>query len=451
MSNSEAVRSRRREVLLGGVLACVFLVARVVPFLGANIGRGADSYAYQIAAHLPLLSREFVAGPRPFGYPLYLKLVQHNEHVAVVGQLLIDTGAWLALALMAARATRHPGCRAAAAVVVLLLGATFEAIQWDRVISSEALSTAFGVAMLAALLWLRERWTAPRVALVVAFALAATSMRDSNGTFFGFVAVVIVVGVVVRRLPRRVLALACALFAVALVGSGSASVGHRWQEPLKDVITLRVMNSPERLAYFEHAGMPLSSAQVAEARGHCVQPIPSFGCVVLVSPQFYAWINEHGRATYAKSLVKFPATTVWQPIAYLRYSIGTRNKVEVGLATDERSPVSQALERVFFVRNPLLVACWALLVLALAAVAFIRRVRGAFDVAFALVALTYPHLWIVWIGDALEVTRHSLLASVQLRIGLWLSVVWLLDAALDRRRGAPVSEPSSHARDDQSA
>ena len=88
-------------------------------------------------------------------------------------------------------------------------------------------------------------------------------------------------------------------------------------------------------------------------------------------------------------------------------------------------------------------------------VALVRRRRGAFVVAGALVALAYPHLWLVWIGGALEVTRHSMLPSVQLRIGLWLSVVWLLDAALDRRPGATASEatasePPSHARDDES-
>lgn len=53
-----------------------------------------------------------------------------------------------------------------------------------------------------------------------------------------------------------------------------------------------------------------------------------------------------------------------------------------------------------------------------------------FVVAAGLIALAYPHLLLVWIGGALEVTRHSLLASIQLRLGLWLAAVWLLDAFL---------------------
>jgi hypothetical protein len=43
------------------------------------------------------------------------------------------------------------------------------------------------------------------------------------------------------------------------------------------------------------------------------------------------------------------------------------------------------------------------------------------------------YLWIVWISDALEVTRHSLLASVQLRVGVWLGILWVIDALLDVR------------------
>jgi hypothetical protein len=426
------VTFRRRELWLGGALAVLFVVARVVPFMAAKTGHGLDSLDYRASASLPFWSRGFLAGPRPFGYPLFMKLLRLNEHAVVIGQLLIDTVAWLALALMAARATRNPQLRAAAAIVVLMIGATFEAIQWDRVISSEALSTAFGIGVLAGMLWLRERWTAPRVAVVALLALAATAVRDSNGTFFAVVAVVLTIGVAVRWLPRRVLTLAVALFAVALVGSASASVGRRWEGPMKDVITIRIMNSPERLAYFERSGMPLSAAEIDKARGHCVTPTPVLGCVTIANHGFYEWIHQHGRSTYAKSLAKFPATTLWQPIAYLRESIGTRVQIDIGSGTEEHAPVSKVLEALVFVRNPLLVACWAVVMLALAALALIRRKRGTFVIAAALVALTYPHLWLVWIGGALEVTRHSLLASVQLRLGLWLSVVWLLDAYLER-------------------
>ena len=88
----------------------------------------------------------------------------------------------------------------------------------------------------------------------------------------------------------------------------------------------------------------------------------------------------------------------------------------------------------FFVRNPAIVVLAALAVLATSMYALATKRRGAFVVAAAIIVLTYPHLWLVWTGDALEVTRHSLLASVMLRIGIWLGALWLLDSFLTDRR-----------------
>jgi hypothetical protein len=428
------VAGRRYERWIYGfaALAVVFVLLRVVPFVGANTGRGIDSFDYRASARFPIFSRDFLGGPRPFGYPLYLKIIRHDESVAVAGHVLLSTAAWIALALVVARATRHPALRLVAAGLVLALGASFEAIQWDRIISSEALSTAFGVGLLAALLWLRERWTIPRVVLVGVLAFAATAVRDSNGTFFALVGVLLVAAVVLRRIHVRMLVVAALLVATGLMASAGASSGRRWEGPLKDVITIRVLQSPERTAYFRDAGLPLTDVEVDAARGRCVSPAPPSACVIIENPAFYAWIGDHGRETYLKSMLRFPDTTLWEPVAHLRESIGTRVRVEMELAADtqERSPIAHVLEAVIFVRNPLLLALWTIVTVAACVVAAIQRRRGPWMMAGALVVLTYPHLWLVWGGGALEVARHSLMASIQLRIGLWLSAIWLLDSYL---------------------
>jgi hypothetical protein len=55
--------------------------------------------------------------------------------------------------------------------------------------------------------------------------------------------------------------------------------------------------------------------------------------------------------------------------------------------------------------------------------------------------LTYPHLWAVWTGDAFDVTRHGLAASVELRLGLWLATLALVDAWMPAGGARPVPEP----------
>jgi hypothetical protein len=394
-----------------------------------------------------LFSQDFLGGPRPFGYPLYLKLVAHNDAATVLGQLVLSTAAWLFLAAMVARITRHHVLKVVGFGLVCGLGATFEALQWDRVVSSESLSTACGVGLLAALLLLRERWTWPRFALAAALALVATLLRDSNGTFLAVVAVMIAGGVVIRRLPRHALALVAAFLVVAAIGSSSASSGRRWEGPLKDVITLRVLESPERTKFFVDEGFPLTPDELDLARGNCVSPAPPTVCAVIPNPALYVWVHDHGRQTYLKSMVRFPDTTLWEPVAHLRDSIGTRVRVEhpLATATEEKAPVSHFLEATLFWRNPALVAFVALALLGLCIVAYARGLRGPYWIGAALLVFAYAHLWLVWMGGALEVARHSLLASVQIRLGIWLAALWLLDAFLTTR-SSQVTEASSHAR-----
>jgi hypothetical protein len=422
------VGERRRELWVGGALALVFVVLRALPYATANIGRGLDSFDYLDASRQPLFSRAFLGGPRPWGYPLYLKLLGRHQHLATFGQLVLGAAAWLVLALMVARATRSRRLRLPAAALVLAIGCSLEVIQWDRIVSSESLSIAFGAGLLAALLWLRERWTWPRVALIAALGLAWTAIRDTNGTLLAVVGVVLLAGVVLRLLRRRVAFLAAAFLAIAVLGSLSASSGRRWEGPLKDVVTIRVLESPERTSFLQERGLPLSADEIAAARGRCVADPPVPGCVPLANPEFYRWIADRGRSAYVRMLGKFPATTLWEPYAHARDSVGTRVRVEIGTGSDEHAPVSGFLEAFVFVRNPLLVTLAGVAAVISAAVVLVRRRQSsALLIAFALVALAFPHLWLVWVGGALEVTRHSLLASIQLRLGIWLTLVWLLD------------------------
>jgi hypothetical protein len=413
-----------------------FVLLRVVPFAGANTGRGVDSFEYAQASELSIFSGEFWGGLRAFGYPLYMKAMFHNDSAFVVVQMLVSIGAWLTFAFMAMRATKHSVLRMIVPIAVLVLGATFEVIEWDRIVSTESLTISLGVGFLAALLWLREQWTIPRVVVLSALAFALASLRDANGTFLAVVGVAVVLAVVARATPAHALVLAGVFMLAGTMSLVSADAGHRGDVPLKNVITLRILNSPEREAYFVQSGMPLTPEQVAAARGHCIAPAQPSPCVIVANDAFYAWISDDARGTYVKSLLKFPATTIWEPVAHVRDSLGTRVQVELPLAADtqERSPIGHFFEAAFFVRNPAIVMLAALAVLVTSIYALATKRRGAFVVAAAIIALTYPHLWLVWTGDALEVTRHSLLASVMLRIGIWLGALWLLDSFLTERR-----------------
>jgi hypothetical protein len=421
-------------VASGSALAAAFVAARALPFAGSRLAGGVDTLVYESMARQPVTSRAFFAGDRPLGYPLYLKVVHHNQTAATVGQLAVGVLAWLALALVAARATRDPVLRIAVATVVLAIGASFDVIQWDLAVSTDSLSVSLCVGALAAALWLRERWTASRLAVLVALVFAAAAERDSNGAFLGAVAVVALVAILVRALPRRALVVCVALIFAAALSTSSANAGHRSDIPLRDVITLRVLTSPERTAFLLSRGLPLSRREIAAARGQCANPTPMIGCATIDNPRFYSWIHERGRAAYLALLARFPATTLSEPMEHLDWSLGTRVRLE--RQTGERAPVSQLLETVVFIRNPLVLLISAAVVITSSVLLRRRRGRGPYVIASALILLTYFHLWLVWSGGALEVTRHSLVASIQLRLGLWLGALWIVDALIVARRAS---------------
>ena len=96
--------------------------------------------------------------------------------------------------------------------------------------------------------------------------------------------------------------------------------------------------------------------------------------------------------------------------------------------------MSKAIEVVLLFRNPLLALLAGLVVLGGCIAAYAAGKRGAFVIPAALLGLFYAHLWLVSTGDALEVTRHALLANFQLHLGIWLGALWRLDALLVAQR-----------------
>jgi hypothetical protein len=81
-------------------------------------------------------------------------------------------------------------------------------------------------------------------------------------------------------------------------------------------------------------------------------------------------------------------------------------------------------------RNPLLALLVGVSMFCSCLAAYLAGKRGPFVIAAALLAFFYAHLWLVWTGEAEEVTRHALLVNLQLHLGIWLSGLWLLDAVL---------------------
>jgi hypothetical protein len=226
---------------------------------------------------------------------------------------------------------------------------------------------------------------------------------------------------------------------IASVGAAvSSNVGERWQQPMQNVVTFRVLTSPERADFFLRRGLPVSPVDARRIAGRCVNPVGAFLCEKVTDPAFYDWIDRRARPTYVRSLLAFPATTLWEPLGHEREIIGTRLPVAEVTGTRLHASYADTLEQLVFPRSPRAVLVW-LALLAIGLVVLGSQVaRPILVVACGLILLTYVHLWVVWTGDAVELQRHGLSAAWQLHIGGWLLTLGLLDAVLVRR-SAPLA------------
>jgi hypothetical protein len=283
-----------------------------------------------------------------------------------------------------------------------------------------------------------------RVAVVAVLALLWGMLRDANAVVLGAVGLGLAIFVLVRRsrVRARVLALAGVFLLTFGLSLVSGAIGARWEEPIQNVVTMRVLRSPERRTYFLSHGLPLRPAQVHRIAGKCVNPAGAYFCSRVTDPAFYNWINHDARSVYFHSWWAFAATTLWEPLANARLTIGTEVPLASAAFTGLHDPIAKRIETVVFPRSPAVLIGWiALVALALAVTGVKRGWPRAATLPAVLILLTYPHLWAVWTGDAFDVTRHALGASVQLRLGLWLATVALLDAWLPRRDTGPAPVP----------
>ena len=431
------------------VASAVFVVARAIPFAHSRVALVFDSYDYIKLAHSksPLAA---LAAKRPPVFLLVMKMLSGRWQFVTWAQFAIAVAAWILLAAVAARGSRSVAGKVAAVVTVLLLGSCLDVVQWDRLIGTESLTISLGVLLISAWYLLYERFRPWRMTFVVVLTILWGMLRDANAIVVGVVGIGLGLWMLVHRSRVRgqVFAVAGVCLLTLVLSFVSGDIGARWEEPVKNVVTMRVLLSPERRDFFLARGLPLDRRQVRSVAGRCVNPAGAFFCKKVTDPRFYDWIDHHARSVYFQSWFSFPATSLWEPLAHSRLTIGTQLPLGLVAFNGLDDPSGRSIERWVFPRSPRVLVGW--LVLDALALAYTVRRRGwprAAMLPVVLVVLTYAHLWAIWTGDAFDVTRHALAASVQLRLGLWLTTVAVLDAWLPApapdEAPAPVSAPAT--------
>ncbi len=414
---------------------------------GTGQGVWQDTQGYLTQAAAPLGSLDFWAGARAPGLPLVMRIAGSDPARVVGIQIGVSIVAWAVLALAAGACVRPGWRRAVASGLVLALACTRPVTQWDRQLLTESLSLSTLAVCTAALLWFARRRDAWSGAALVLAATAWLSLRDTHALVVGLTGVVVLVVAVVagRRSTRDPVAghrpgaevtvlvvVGVLLVGIAFVGQAAADHGRRGVGPIAGVYATRVLPFADRRDWFADRGMP--QARDLRVRARDARDATPAGAAVVVNAfpgdaeldRYTRWLTDHGTSTLLRYAVTHPGYVVGEPFVRPGRDFNNLGRWANYVAVDHDVAV---LGLLVFPPWP-----WVLAVALLAVAVTVARRRWAttwpvvwwVTVGWGLVGLV--HLLAAWHGDAQEVTRHVLLADVQVRLAVLLAVGWAVDA-----------------------
>jgi len=315
------------------------------------------------------------------------------------------------------------------AVFVLILGFSLAppVQMWNHIIQSESLAISLMVLILAAWMSLLHKWRWDKlVALVFLFAWWIGT-RETN-VYLGLLVagLLLIVGLFFKH-QRFYWAVSLLLVLFGYVNTQISEVPTipRWVYPLTNTVLHRILPDDEFLLYFEAWGMPISPELLSLSGGFADSGnFAVFNHTAL--DEFERWLYKRGKGVYIRFLIDHPAYTLTSPWQHVRDLLAPRDLLSY--APGQYAPVLVWLfSGIFFPNSLWFVLLLAVIVFVVTLATKSWRDLPSFWLVLGFLALFFPHFYFVWHGDAAEVGRHAIQASLQLRLALWLLFLLALD------------------------
>lgn len=331
----------------------------------------------------------------------------------------------------------------------MLFGLSADIILWDFVIMSESLSISFFALLVALAFWLLHQWHPAKLgALIIAGGVWASCRETNAWLLLGMAIVIGVIGLFYRERRVACLVLAfcwCAVFTANTMSSKMSAqkwtiqynsayaafelppgMGQRWILPFLNVLTKRILPNPAKVQWFADHGMPVSpdlmhlAGQLGGDDYFAVYRLDSL-------KPFRAWLINHGQSCYIKYLIRDYRATILAP--------WLNTKLLLSSDTGELSPpgfvpVLPAWLNARIYPPPVFPFWpWVAGLTALAGLIFACWDRHRlWWVPLGLLLLAYPLALLVWHGDAMAVARHALLLQIQMRLAIWITLLFVIDS-----------------------
>ncbi|MFN8412459.1 MAG: hypothetical protein U0Z26_08730 [Anaerolineales bacterium] len=407
----------------------IFRVALNLPAL-SKPRELADTVSYLRISQAPLLSEKFLADGRPFVFPLLLKVAHQNVDLASLLQLGFSLLAWGLLALTVSASMRTLWLQLFSFGMILALSLVRHLASWDYVIMTESFSISWFVLFLAAGIWLSQGWRTDKVIAlcVVGFFFAFT--RDTNAYILLMLAGLLLITTLLRWTKPNSLILSVVFIFIFYLSNLSSDIGERWMFPLNNSIGQRVLTNQQALEYFKACGMPVTPELMAQAGEYANGNDRAFYTDPALE-EYRTWLSEKGKSCYMKWLISNPIRSVMDAVS----QFGTLMRFESlpKFYSRRYDPVIPYYFEPLIYPVNWVTPLWLVLTLfaffAIAKQAW--KKKPLWGVYVFLVLPIFPHLFIVWHGDAMSPERHALSVGLQLALSLWIFVFLALEQGVE--------------------
>jgi hypothetical protein len=386
-----------------------------------------DSIDYIFPASFMWNDPKLWTGTKPWGAAVLYKLTGSSPIAIDAVQTILSTLAWLSLAVVFSRLLRYNWLRILSFSLILGFSLAPTVQIWNHIIQSESLTISLFALILAVWLSLLQDWRWDKLFALIFLFGWWIGTRETN-VYLGLMVagLLVLIGIFYKR--QRFywgVSIFLVLFGYINMQISEVPTIPRWLYPLTNTLLNRILPNEEFFNYFQKRGLDTSpelmslSGELAHSGDFAVFNDPALTYVE-------EWLYQKGKATYVHFLLDHPAYTLTSPLKNIQDLLAP-DEVPSYAPESYRSSAAWLFEGVLFPGS-----LWLLLVLALAA--FISslatnswQASGVFWLLLGCLGLAIPHLYIVWHGDAAEVGRHAIQASIQLRLSLWLLLFLALD------------------------
>lgn len=422
MKRTEYLFSKRKHLFLLILLIVLAGSAAVshYRFSRTDIRVFPDTNRYLHQSSSPALSPEILASRE--GAPVYLLVLKAcGQNLSTVAgfQFFLSIAAWGFLSFCCAYAFDSIPAKFTGFILVqaLMLSQAVEA--WLNVGLTESTSISLLAAVVGSWL-LFSRRPRPATTVIVIFVTAVWAFtRDTNAYLtLGVVPFLLAVMALRKRWNVRLVVLSAAFFLIFTAMHYSANKGGRFLFPFYNIIGRRVLEDESTTQWFVSRGMPFNDDIEARAGRWATD----YGDEIFHEERYEAfrqWAREEGKSLYFQWLLTRPARTVLESLGYFPEALVAG---PAGYAPENYQPLI-SLPYSPGIGSAVLGSFLA----GLLATVSLRRRTPAGIIALFMLALLIPHHVLIWHGDAMEITRHSVQVAIQAKIAL----VLLCGCALD--------------------